>query len=157
MSTSTPGPWSSEDAVRWWTSVVVGSSAVAVGWWQASGRALLADQLLWAGVCIGGLLVASCGHLLWVLRGRAAVGRRRLRLLPDLVARTAHILTTPANDEVLLVAGSRLHLFHRADCQLASGRSWPAATLQEHVAAGRISCGVCLSAAAEQELPETTP
>jgi hypothetical protein len=122
-----------------------------VAWWNASGRPFFDKQVPVAVVAIGGLLIALWGHVVWILRGRQAIGERRLRFLPDVVETASPGAvpgtapgTTPGMP--LLVAGAGLRRYHHPSCPLAAGRDWDAATEAEHASAGRRPCGVCIPA-----------
>jgi hypothetical protein len=162
---STPGTatvrrlWSAEDLIRLVLAVGTGGIVLVVSWYVCSGDASFNLQFGPLDVAVAGLVVAGLGNVMWLLRGRRAVGERRRALLPDpviaavigSVGETRRRLTGSGVDEIrsagveqeLLVAGEGLVRFHRSGCALAAGRTWTISTRQEHEDAGRLPCGVC--------------
>jgi hypothetical protein len=135
-------PWSADQALR--LVGLVGSGAVmcVVAWGVASGRASLGDQVGWASLAVGGLVVAFFGQVSWLLNGRRALGERSMHLLGRPAPRSAVGLGIRSTASQL-VGGEGLRWYHRADCQLARGQSWSVASRSAHEADGRQPCGVC--------------
>jgi hypothetical protein len=98
-------------------------------------------------VAIISLVVASAASIGLLLAGRRAIGLRRQALLgePAVAAPVAvHVSEQPAPHlAAALVGGAGLLHFHRADCAMAVGRGWAAASAVQHGRAGRTACGVC--------------
>jgi hypothetical protein len=156
-----PGPgstlggllWGSEDFIRWILGVGAGGIVIVVSWYVGSGDASFSRQIGPLDAAVAGLVFAGLGNVMWLLRGRRALGERRRALLPD-VAAIAEATERAAEGGVrgagsttsegdLFVGGEGLVRFHRPDCPLAVGRSWAAFPRQEHEGAGRSPCGVC--------------
>lgn len=139
--------WSADDFLRWLALFVVGGGLLIAGWWMASGTGHINSQIGPATLAVGGGIVASVAHLLWVLRGRRAIGERL-----DSLAGTEwldHILSAPERPETelmssgALVAAEGSQLFHAQVCPLVQGRNWPMSDRAAQIAAGRRPCGVC--------------
>jgi hypothetical protein len=145
--------WSAEDLIRWVLGASAGGIVIVVSWYVCSGDAAFDRQIGPLDAAMAGLVFAGLGNVMWLLRGRRALGERRQVLLPDLPAVGA-ATERPADAEVgaagsaepegdLFVGGEGMMRFHRPDCPLAVGRSWAVATRQVHEEAGRLRCGVC--------------
>jgi len=152
-STATPPSsrtlWAAEDLIRLVLALLVGGIVVGVAWYICSGDARFNQQIGPLDAAVGGLIFAGGGNVMWLLRGRRALGERRRALMPDLEAAilpagsVRPVATSPSDPSDLLVAGDGLVRYHRAACPLASGRSWTGMTRGEHDAMGRQPCGVC--------------
>jgi hypothetical protein len=139
----------------------VGGVVIVVAWYICSGDASFNRQIGPLDAAVGGAVLAGLGNVMWLMRGRRAIGERRRALLPDPVeAAIAPVRVGPSAGEVatgawaddggpaardpeLFVAGQGLVRFHRAECALAVGRSWEPASRQQHEDVGRLPCGVC--------------
>jgi hypothetical protein len=146
--------WAAEDLIRLVLSLGVGAVVVTVAWYICSGDASFNRQIGPLDAAVGGLVVAGLGNVMWLLRGRRALGERRRSLLTDVAkvadtpARPLVVTGSPATPSVadpttLFVAGEGLVRFHRSGCPLVAGRDWVAATRLEHEGLGRLPCGVC--------------
>jgi hypothetical protein len=145
--------WGAEDLIRWVLGVGAGGIVIVVAWYVCSGDATLNRQIGPLDAAVAGLVFAGLGNVMWLLRGRRALGERRRALLPDLVPRDgaighsadAHVggAGSAGVEGDLLVGGEGMMRFHRPDCPLAVGRSWAVVTRQLHEEAGRLPCGVC--------------
>jgi hypothetical protein len=142
--------WAAEDFIRLVLALGVGGIVVGVAWYICSGDASFNQQIGPLDAAVGGLIFAGGGNVMWLLRGRRALGERRRALMPDPEA--AILVVVPdrqvstaglADPSDLLLAGDGLVRFHRATCPLASGRSWTPMTRGEHEGLGRQPCGVC--------------
>jgi hypothetical protein len=141
-------PWSTEDLIRWLVITGAGAGACMVGWWAASGHARFDDQIAAANIAVGGLVVASCAHVGWIMRLRRVIGDRRRDLLGEPAAVVRRAPETSAADVIrsraeALVAGDGLRWYHRASCPLVQGRDWPTRAESEHRKAGRRPCAMC--------------
>jgi hypothetical protein len=135
-------PWSADQALRLVGLVGAGAVMCVVAWAVASGRAKFGDQVGWASLAVGGLVVAFFGQASWLLNGRRALGERSIHLLglpPQRTAAGNGVRSTASQ----LVGGDGLRWYHRADCPLARAQDWPAASRSEHEVDGRQPCGVC--------------
>lgn len=141
-------PWTADDFLRWALFTAAGAIMIGVAWYQAGGQPTASEQMGPVNLAVGGAVVAAVGHIFWFLRGRRAIGERRRALLgePPRESRAGGVATragVAGSERVVLVAGAGQKHYHRANCALAAGRSWPAAGQREHEAAGRTPCGVC--------------
>jgi hypothetical protein len=145
--------WSAEDFIRWALGVGAGGIVIVVAWYVCSGDATFGRQIGPVDVAVGGVVFAGLGNVMWLLRGRRALGERRRALLPDMAA-IGEATGPSAEADVgaagsagvetdLFLGGEGMVRFHRPDCTLAVGRSWAASTRQVHEEAGRLPCGVC--------------
>jgi hypothetical protein len=135
--------WKSDDLVRLVTTTIVAVAVMIIAWRQALGETTLEDQILWANLSVGGMLLAGYGFMSWILRGRRAIGERRRELLGDPVVEssTTEAIADPHSGVLVAIDGRRY--FHRASCPLTDGRPTDAASQEAHEAAGRTACGVC--------------
>ncbi len=146
-------PWSAEDLIRWVLGLGAGGIVIVVSWYVCSGDATFSRQIGPVDAAVGGLVLAGLGNVMWLLRGRRALGERRRALLPDIAdfieatERSAEAEVpaagSAASEGDLFVGGEGMVRFHRPDCILAVGRSWAVSTRQVHEEAGRLPCGVC--------------
>ena len=143
--------WSTRQVLSWAGVLAVAGVVCVVGWYVSAGEQTFGRQTTPLVVAMAALLVASAANISWLLAGRRSVGVRRQALLGQPPAGTGS-RSTGANSgaggsahstSTVLVAQDGLRRFHRADCPLAAGRGWPAASMPEHQAAGRLPCGVC--------------
>lgn len=149
-------PYSPKDVLGLYVPNVVGLALVVLGWWAASGDAVITSQVGWMSVAVLGFTVASVGDLMFFALGRRALIMRRARLLgvADRVspavdqaslAQLAGDVHVPSSgpDAPVLVSGRRMTVFHRERCPMASGKDVEAATRDSHERAGRKPCPVC--------------
>ncbi len=140
--------WKGEDLLRLLATTGIGLALMVAAWWQAADEVLLEDQVGWANLSVGGALLASYGLVSWILRGRRAVGQRRVQLLGEAVVVDEPGPTTSGDDTIVqhdgaLVAVVDRRFFHRAGCPLTIDRPTEATSRDAHLAAGRDACGVC--------------
>jgi hypothetical protein len=146
--------WGAEDLLRWAITTSLGGIVIAVAWYIAAGEATFGQQVGPLDAALAGLLLSAVGNLVWLLRGRRALGERRRLLLPDLAGATAsddaHAVVVGPKPEnattvdAVFLAGEGMERFHRPECALAAGRTgWTTATRQAHEDAGRRPCGIC--------------
>ncbi|HVX18744.1 MAG TPA: hypothetical protein VHA73_11990 [Acidimicrobiales bacterium] len=76
-------PWAPGEALRWLVVALAGHGLWLAALLLARYEASFGGQIKWAILAVGGLLLAAYGHLTWLLRGRYAIGQRRVLLLPD--------------------------------------------------------------------------
>jgi hypothetical protein len=132
---------------------VLGGAVLAVSWYAVSGEARWQDQRTGVDTAVLGVLLAYGAGALLLVAGRRAVGLRRAALLGDrpaaLVPVTSAVAPVPVPEGGfggvldVLVGADGLRRFHRADCTMAHGRGWTAASRPEHQRDGRTPCGVC--------------
>ena len=146
----TVGLWPVGAVTNLYAATLFGLAAVVAGWWGASGAGRVSGQLAWLNAAVAGVVVAGTANVVWVLRGRRAVGLRSRRLLGHLAADAPHAGVASAGaaagsppDGESLLAVSGLGLFHRAGCAMLAGKPATPASSEEHRRAGRAACGVC--------------
>jgi hypothetical protein len=133
-------PWTGRDGIPVAGLIAVGGLLWFIGWWRLSGRSTMEAQIGPMNLAAIGVMVIGAGQVLWFLRGRRAVGTRRVFLLGHTAKRAALATAVgPAADRYVGVE----QFFHRTDCAMAIGRAWPPITRSEHLSGGRIPCGVC--------------
>jgi len=135
--------WRRRDAVGPVVAVGVGLALCVAAWWLAAGDRQFRDQLSLSTVSVLGLTLVLGAQTAWILRGRAAVGRRARALLGAVPPRGAAAPLATPDASALFVAGPGLRRYHRVDCALAAGQGWPAATAEEQRRTGRRPCGIC--------------
>lgn len=149
-------PHCARDVLGLYVPNVVGLALVVLGWWAASGDAVLSRQVGWMSVAVLGFTVAGVGDLMFFALGRRALIMRRARLLgvPDrgsaavdraFLAQMAGDgpVRSSGRDAPVLVSGRRMTAFHRERCPMAAGKDVEAATRDSHERAGRKPCPVC--------------
>jgi hypothetical protein len=145
--------WSAEDVTRGVLALAAGGIIIVVSWYVCSGDANFNHQIGPLDAAVGGMVLVGLGNVMWLLRGRRAVGERRRVLLSDPVTASSGSVGTvrnvsdlSANDadaDEFFLAGKGLLYFHRPECTLAAGRTWSGATRAVHEEQGRRPCGVC--------------
>ena len=137
-------PWVRQDVVRWTVTVVLGAAASGLAWWLTADRVEFHQQVPYASLGVGGLLVGGYAHLSWLLRGRRAVGVRRLHLLGAPAGRRSdgRSAGTGPGATVFLAVEGRTR-YHRPGCPLLDGRATVTGSPAMHEAAARRPCGVC--------------
>lgn len=138
-------PWVAEDLIHWSGGLAVAFVTCAGAWWYASVEPLFHEQVPAAVVGVLGTMLAAWCNVLWILRGRRAIGERLRLLLPDPDESASDApqdgATIPGD---AFVAGRDLGRYHDPRCPLAAGRNWKTASGAKHESAGRAPCGVCL-------------
>ena len=120
MTDATFAPWTAGQVVvvavaNLTATITVGASALA-----ARGRDGLGAQLTWVEVAVAGLLLLAVTNGYLFLLGRRAVGRRRARVLPDVLARTAAPAARAEDGPWLWLPGTaRAHV---AGCPMIAGK-----------------------------------
>ena len=143
-------PWDREDVIRWTVTVLLGAVACGLAWWLAADRVEFHDQVPYASIGVAGLLVGGYAHLHWLLRGRRAVGVRRLHLLAaPVVRRSAMAVAGPSSGPVFLAVDGRAR-YHHPGCALLDGRATVKGSRANHEGAARRPCGVCGAASDER-------
>lgn len=138
--------WRDSDVAMVGIVGLLGLVAIIAAWFGASGTASPMAQTVWLNVAVGGFVVSSVGFGLWLMRGRAAVGARRVSLvaleLPEPERASSRSRPAPraatAPIHAVRVPGTRR--VHDLACPLISGKEI------EPVAPGSGEpCGVCTS------------
>lgn len=135
--------WRDVDVVLVGLLGMLGLVAIVAGWFGASGTVSSGTQAFWLNVAFAGFVVTAVGFGLWLMRGRAAVGARRVSLIalehppapaPAQPPQTLRPGTAPI--QAVRVPGTRL--VHDSACPLVFGKEY------ELVAPGSGQpCGVC--------------
>lgn len=143
-------PWPLDGLWKVGLANAFGAVAVVVSWFGAAGSAVVAQQVNWVLLGVGGVAVLAVADCMWLLVGRRAVGLRRRAVLRPLAAfarPSGNGTGDPANtlvwevDQPRWVPGTR-H-YHRPQCQLVVGKDARTGTIAEHELAGRTACGMC--------------
>jgi hypothetical protein len=117
------------------------------GWFQASGRATLNAQIGPADIAVGGAVLFCAANVMWIMRGRRALGERirlSLEAFDSDVAGSDHGWSAaPVGEFDLLVAAPGTRHFHRKLCYMVAGRERLENSEEGHRDAGRKPCGVC--------------
>lgn len=144
--------WRDADVVMVGIVGLVGVVAIIAAWFGAAGTASPATQAVWLNVAVAGFVVSAAGFGLWLMRGRRAVGERRVSLValaePEsepvevgsrsgTPAVTVMVPGGTAPIGAVRVVGGRL--VHDPGCPLVAGKEL------EPVAPGSgAPCGVCV-------------
>lgn len=138
-------PWRDADIVMVAITGLLGLIAIAAAWFAASHAAGLAARGMWLNMAVAGFAVSATGLALWLMRGRRAVGERRMSLVslepvapaePEPAARPVGSGDT-GTVRVVRIPGTR-HA-HDRGCPLVAGKRVEPATLADGA-----PCGVCM-------------
>lgn len=137
--------WSPDALARWGMTLATSFVLLVGGWFSTSGTGQYDEQVVGLAVAVGAVILAAGSGVSLVLKGRRAVGQRRLVLLGESPVRDEVAKADVATEVgvVALVASSDRLRYHRADCVMARGRDYPAASGAQHESQGRLPCGVC--------------
>lgn len=150
-----PEPWARRDRLVLGVLLAVSVIGLTIGWFGISDTVDLNDQTRWLGFGIAALMLGGFGMLSWLLTGLREVSLLRIEVLTEVdrrhpdptVARAAakegSSSSTPTGEGFGTVAGMRR--FHAASCQMLVGKDVTFTTSADHLAAGRLPCGVCLA------------
>lgn len=141
-----PGAWRDVDVSLLALTTVVGGAA----WIAASVGVGYADtvraEVAWTNLGVVGLIVFGAGNALWLLRGRRALGARRVALVrlepardDQTMARTPSATADAGSGLATLVLLPGVDLVHRRSCPLVAGKQVVPASPNPETA----SCGVC--------------
>jgi hypothetical protein len=134
-------PWTTAQARAVGACDLVAALVVATAALLAGGEDALQDQVTWVNLAVLGLLLAMVANGCWLLLARRAVGRRRLELVPDVVARARPKAATVTTAGWLWLPGtSRAHVH---GCQMILGK--PAEEISaDGIRSNRLSrCELC--------------
>lgn len=114
-------PWSRAQ-VRVVAACDVGAAALVIVCASAAGGDPLQDQILWLNVAVLSAVLAVLANGSLLLTARRAIGRRRLRLVPDVDSRfeDPEVIPAAAGDWYWTPGTARAH---RAGCSMLEGRS----------------------------------
>lgn len=138
--------WRDGDIVMVSLTVLVGGIAIVAAWFGAAGTPTPSQQGLWLQLAVAGFAVSAVGLSLWLLRGRRAVGERRVALISldpggqpaePAASRGRTRDESPTTPVGLVRAAGMTHL-HHADCPLVSGKTVRPSSLGDGE-----PCGVC--------------
>jgi hypothetical protein len=144
---SAPIPWTESDVLRLCTTSAVVLIGIVTSWYGGSGSASTGTQALWFNIGIAGLVIASLGNALWLLRGRGAIGLRRAKLVSLEVSQGPAVETESASasvaDDTLtmplgVVRTEGMRHLHRPDCPMVRGK-----TVEPADPGDGVPCGVC--------------
>lgn len=140
--------WRDGDIVMVSLTALAGGIAIVAAWFGAGGTATPSQQSFWLQLAIVGFAVSAVGLSLWLLRGRRAVGERRVALVsldpgseppvteqPRRGARGVSTSTAPLG----LVRAAGMKYVHHADCPLMAGKTVQPASLGDGE-----PCGMCV-------------
>ena len=144
--------WLPGDALTLVWTTIGGFTTIVVSYLGVSSTDRYGTQQAWVALGVGAVVLTGIGNAIWLAAGARAVAQRRHRVLERLHALTVTMsdepvttLELPAAVDDRLVATATMTRFHRAGCALARGKDVQAASAEEHQAAGRRPCGVCLA------------
>jgi hypothetical protein len=130
-----------------WVALLAVAAVVLSGsWYNVSGKYTFHDQRAGIDLAIASVVLAQLVGVAFVILGRRVLCARRDSLLAaaGVVSAASAVVEAAADRDARgLIAGEGLTRYHRADCQLAVDRNWPAASRAEHQQHGRRPCGVC--------------
>lgn len=147
MGRGAPGlAWRDSDIVMVSITSLLGVIATVTAWFGATDAGSLAQQTAWLHVAVAGFAVSGIGLSVWLLRGRRAVGDRRVGLIsledPDgevpHASRTGRGKAPGPTEPMGLVRAPGMARVHHRDCPLVAGKPAEPA----HPSDGD-HCGVC--------------
>lgn len=145
---ATTAPWRVGDLASLVLAFFAAGVLLVVGWYLVSGAGTLSRQVTGLNVAVAGIVTEGVGIALWLMTVLRALGERRMSVLTRLpepamspYAANASVAVVDADG---LVAGSRMTRYHRSSCSLVVGKPVVTAAEEEHQAAGRRPCGICL-------------
>lgn len=111
-------PWDAAALRLFLAGTAVGAVLIAAGWSGASTTARFRDQIVWINVGVIGITVAVAAEVLWLLKGRRAVGILRRALIADAPPPAAG---APDNAGAVVTVAGTLRI-HRSYCLLVAGK-----------------------------------
>jgi hypothetical protein len=132
--------WGTDALIRLLLADGLALGLLAAGWYGTHQRHEVAGQISWINLAAAGVLVAGAGNFRWLLRGRQAVGERRVALLevpaPGSEPGTSS-RAVDASDRVVRVEGGVL--LHRPGCEIVAGKATVAAASNDRAR----RCAIC--------------
>lgn len=139
--------WRDGDIVMVSATALVGLVLLVAAWFGASGSGSPMHTATWLNVAAGGFAVFGAGNFLWLLRGRRAIGERRVALIslepadgppaPPRSPRAGHASSGPPT-ALRLVTVPGMARVHDPDCPLVAHKPVRPAS-----AGDGDPCGVC--------------
>ena len=148
MSSTRPGvPWSLAEARGAFLTATIGLVTLALSWWESSGLAKLKSETAWGDVGVLGLALIVFAAVVWVAAGRRAVRARCGELAVQIDEATAHLLfeIEPIDEVDRMVTVLGASRYHRADCQLVTGKTVTSLGQGESPPDGLSPCEICLA------------
>lgn len=142
-------PWQGEDVIIVSLTTLIGLLALGAGWFGASGSLSVSRQAAWLNAAVLGLVASSMGNCVWLLRGRRAIGARRVSLVSltqtsvrgpaeaELEAAITNAVAQPSSEAALVQVDGATRVHHLA-CPMLAGKTFHPA----QPADGR-PCGMC--------------
>jgi hypothetical protein len=143
MSSSRPAVWPSRDWAVWLALQVGALVACAIAYALAADKMVYRDQLNLANISLVGILVSILGHGFVLARARRRLAQRRLNLLGVAPRRRPAAAGAVREPALAVVAGEGSALYHRPACDLAVGKDWPLAGVEQMSQQSRTPCPAC--------------
>jgi hypothetical protein len=138
-------PWRDSEISTTAITVLVGAIAIVAASFSAKHATSLPQQTMWLDVAVAGFAVSATGLGLWLMRGRRAVGERRVSLvsLEPAVPEPAPVRPSPVKRSTrtapsLFVRVPGTRRLHDRACPLVAGKEVEPAALDTGE-----PCGVC--------------
>lgn len=135
--------WPRSDLVVTAAVTLVASLCVAVAWVGSSGKVQVTDQFVWLNFALVGVVIATAGDAVWIMRGRRAVGLRMRALFPDGPSEEGQAAGDLQQQELVYLSGPDMTRYHEPGCLLIEGKAVTTATPLVHRNAGRRPCEMC--------------
>ncbi|MGQ0631369.1 MAG: hypothetical protein ACT4P1_10020 [Sporichthyaceae bacterium] len=141
---SSTSPWTTQLYVLYAVLAGIGLILFVIGTVIVNDETVYDDQVPAINIAIVGTVLTCAAGISLLVAGRRTLTARRVAVLGIVPAMRASVavVSGPAASAVL-IGGEGLTHFHRADCPMAAGRDWKAASAADHERAGRKPCGVC--------------
>lgn len=141
--------WRDGDIVTMAAMTLAGLIAIVVAWFGAGGSGNVTHQAMWLNLAVAGFGISALGNCLWLLRGRKAVGERRVSLIsfetmddeasaPEGGRDGRRPAATQPTASLELVRGAGMTLVHYRDCPLLVGKP-----VQSALPGDGQPCGMC--------------
>lgn len=135
MSAKSGWAWRDSDVVMVSVTALLGLIAIIGAWFGASGASATTQQAAWLNIAVAGFAVSGVGLCLWLMRGRRAIGERRVALVsldPVDDEPPAVPFQRPAGDATAplgLVRAVGMRRVHELNCPLVAGKRVEPASL----------------------------
>ncbi len=147
-------PWGPAAAVRLMSLALACGAGLIVVWFGVSGRGVFGTQVGWVAAGVVVLVVQLYALASLVVRGRRAVGSRRLGLISDAIAevlpRLAAVGPTELSGGEVVVVVAGLDLSHRPGCPMVADRRVERLSVPEAAGRGLGRCGICAGNGTDQ-------
>jgi hypothetical protein len=120
ITAAPPTPWTRPQLGLATIAHVIGSAAIVAALVGSRSATTLSDQISWLNLAVFGLVITAATHGIFLMTCRRAVGRRRRRIVPDVVVYPPTSDVRADAESWHWTPGTRRA--HHAGCALLTGR-----------------------------------